>query len=264
METLNPVEKLPLSVVMTSSNNARDLPFSLGSVREWAAEIIVVINDCTDDTRVVAEQQGAIVHEHAWTNFRDQKNLALGHATQPWILGLDSDEAVSLELRQSITQLIHQNDPAVSGARFARTTWFLNRWIRHGEWYPDYCLRLFRRGLARWEGSEEHDAVALPGAITLAGDLLHVGFPDVLTHLRKTATFSETFLRQQTLAGKKWKFFDNVFRPLWRFFRCYILRRGFLDGFPGLIIAVNTAHYTFVRYNRLYERDYRRDPVPPA
>ena len=257
------MSKLPISVTMIARNAERQLPLSLAGLREWVAEIIVVVNDCTDRTEEVARSYGATVYQQPWTNRRDQKNVALGYATQPWILALDADEVVSETLREEIhRQLQGGGTEEWAGVEFPRKTWFLNRWITHGDWYPDYSLRLFQRGAARWGGSSEHDKIILQGKCKrLRGELLHYSFPTINASVDKITVFAEAFAREQQAAGKRWSLLNTLFRTGWRFFRGYCLRLGFLDGYPGLYIAVTTALYTFVRYSKVYELEQLA--VPP-
>jgi glycosyltransferase involved in cell wall biosynthesis len=256
------LEKIwPISVTMIARNGEALLPLSLGSVQAWVQEMIVVVNDCSDRTVAVAREYGAVVHEHAWTNRRDQKNIALSYATQPWVLALDMDEAVTFALRQQIEGLIKMDPSDVAGVDFPRKTWFLNRWITHGDWYPDYSLRLFRRDRAYWGGSSEHDKIVLDGRKhSLSGELLHYSFPTIMASIDKIPAFAEAFAREQHEAGRKWSGAETIFRTVWRFLRSYFLRRGFLDGYPGFYIAVTTALYTFVRYSKLYEIEHGKKP----
>ena len=141
----------------------------------------------------------------------------------------------------------------------ARKVWFLGRWITHGDWYPDRKLRLFRREKARWGGSPEHDRIELEGeTLVLDGDLHHFSFRDMSHYISKINGFADVFLERQRAAGERWSLAATVFRPWWRFFRAYVLRRGFLDGFAGFWIAVATAFFAFVRYSRKYE-DERKE-----
>ena len=130
-------EKLPLSLILIARNEAANLPRCLDSAASWCSEIVVVVNDCTDDTVAIAKRYGARVYEHAWQGHRDQKNIALDYATQPWILCIDADEEVSPALATSIQDFVRRDDPKFAGAYFARQVFFLGQWIRHGDWYPD-------------------------------------------------------------------------------------------------------------------------------
>jgi glycosyltransferase involved in cell wall biosynthesis len=226
----------------------------LPSVAGWVAEIVVVLNDTTDSSAEIAAIHGARVEHSPWIGYRDTKNVALGFATEPWVLALDADEEVSHALRREIESFFSGLHSRYAGARFARKTWFQGRWVMHGDWYPDRQLRLFRRDSGRWGGSPEHDKIELKGACAeMRGELHHFSNPTIASHISKINVFSDYFLKRQLERGVSWSAFAAVFRSVWRFVRAYILRLGFLDGFPGLLIAVSTFYSTFVRYSRLYE-----------
>lgn len=246
---------LPLSVSIVACNEEERLPRCLASVAGLAAEIIVLDSGSTDATRRIAADAGARVIHQEWLGYRDQKNAALTHCTQPWVLALDADEELSTSLRAEIEGFFAGGaDRTWHGASFPRKVWFLGRWITHGDWYPDRKLRLVRREGARWAGSPEHDFLEVDGPVTrFRSDLHHFSFPDTATFIRKINVFADEYLKRELAAGHRWSLAGNVTRPLWRFFRGYVLRRGFLDGFPGLWIAVGIAFQTFVRHSRTYE-----------
>jgi glycosyltransferase involved in cell wall biosynthesis len=253
-------EPLPISVVIVAKNEARNLPRCLASVQGWVAEIIVALNDTTDDSEVIAKKFGARVHTLPWQGYRDTKNAALALATQPWVLALDADEEISPALRAAIDAFFAGADQErFSGARFPRKVWFMNRWITHGDWYPDYSLRLFRRSAgqqkARWGGDAYvHEKVECAGPVTtLRGDLHHYTYDSVAEQQRKNTNYAELFARQRAEAGATVSPLGITSRSLWRFVRAYIFKGGFLDGFPGLVAALLIAHYTFLRYTYLYE-----------
>lgn len=246
---------LPLSVAIIASNEEDNLPRCLESLGGIAQEIILVHNNCTDRTVQIAKQYNATCFEETWHGHRDQKNIALGKTSQPWVLCLDADEALSPSLRNSILQFFkHCPTQEISGAKFNRLSRFMGKWIRHGDWYPDTKLRLVRADTGSWKGSREHDKLQVDGTVRhLEGDLLHYSYPTLTTFVEKTIYFSDIYLQRQLDAGKIWKLGNAVLRPLWRFFRAYIIRRGFLDGFPGFFIAAATAYMALVRHSRLYE-----------
>lgn len=256
-------EILPLSVVIVARNEAHNLPRCLASVRGWVAEIAVLLNGTTDGSRNVAERHGATVYEAEWRGYRDTKNLALSKATQPWALALDADEEVSPALRGGIEAFFHRSDrDTFAGARFPRKVWFIDRWITHGDWYPNLSLRLVCLGRARWGGDEfVHERVEADGPVaTLTGDLLHHSFPTLSSHVAKINLFADLFVKQQAARGGRFSLATAIFRPGWRFFRAYVLKLGFLDGYPGFYIAWATAFGAFVRYARLYELERRKEP----
>jgi glycosyltransferase involved in cell wall biosynthesis len=250
-------------VVIVARNEAHNLPRCLASVRGWVSEIVVLLNDTTDDSRAVATGYGAVVYESEWRGYRDTKNLALAKATQPWALALDADEEVSPALQAEIVAFFQRTDSGrFAGARFPRKVWFIDRWITHGDWYPDHCVRLFQRSRARWGGDEfVHEKVETDGPVaTLSGDLHHYSFPSLSSHVAKIIPYADLFVARQKARGGRFSSATAVFRPGWRFFRAYVIRLGFLDGYPGFYIAWANAFSAFVRYSRLYEAERRRDP----
>jgi glycosyltransferase involved in cell wall biosynthesis len=256
----------PLSVVIVARNEEKNLPRCLASVRGWVAEIVVVLNGTTDGSEAVARAAGAGVHHLAWQGFRDTKNAAVALAAHPWVLALDADEEVSPALRDAIMAFFAGGASSFAGARFPRKVWFLGRWITHGDWYPDLSLRLFHRDRARWGGDAfVHEKVECDGPVaTLRGDLHHYSFPTLSSHVAKINPFADLFVQQQQAKGGRFSVATAVLRPLWRFFRAYVLRLGFLDGFPGLYIAWATAFGAFVRYSRLYEAEHPSEPNKPV
>lgn len=251
---------LPLSLSIISCNEERNLRRCLESAADLASEVVIVDSGSTDGTLAIAREFGARVVHQDWLGHRDQKNVALGLCTQPWVLALDCDEELSPELRASILGFLGGGESErFEGAEMARKVFFLGRWITHGDWYPDRKLRLFKRDLAHWGGSPEHDRIELSrGEVKrLAGDLHHFSFRDMAHYISKINGFADVFVERQRTAGVRWSLAPTVLRPCWRFFRAYVLRRGFLDGFPGLWIAVATAFFAFVRYSRKFEDEQR-------
>ena len=254
---------LPLSVVIIARNEAANLPRCLASVQGWVTEIVIALNDTTDESEAVAKKYGAVVHHLLWQGYRDSKNAVLALAQQAWVLSLDADEEVSPGLRDALAAFLARPDrDQFAGARFPRQVWFIDRWIRHGDWYPDLSLRLLHRGQARWGGDAfVHEKVECDGPVaTLTGDLLHHSFPTLASHVAKINPFADLFVQQQQAKGKRFSVAAAIFRPGWRFFRAYVLKLGCLDGYPGFYIAWATAFGTFVRYSRLYEAENHRDP----
>lgn len=254
----------PVSAVIVARNEAHNLPRCLASVKGWVSELVVVLNNTTDNSAEIAHAHGAVVFETEWRGFRDTKNWANDRATQAWVLCLDADEEVSPALKAAIQEFFQeQGHHRFHGARFPRKVWFIDRWITHGDWYPDLSLRLFNRNHGRWGGDAfVHEKVEVNGAVaTLRADLHHYSFPSISSHVAKINPFADLFLQQRQAAGVQFSLSAAVFRPWWRFLRAYVLRRGFLDGFPGFYIAWATAFGALVRYSRLYEHA-RRCPPP--
>jgi glycosyltransferase involved in cell wall biosynthesis len=243
--------RLPISICMIAGAEASRIGLALESVAGWAAEIIVVINDdVTDGTDKIAGDRGARVFREPWKGHIAQKNSAAAKATQPWILGLDADEALSPGLRAEI-----QSAMAAPGGHaafcFPRCTSFCGRWIRHGDWYPDRQTRLWRRGHAEWGGINPHDKLIVSGSVgRLENDLMHDTAGTIDRHVTKLLAYTEIFSQAERPAG----ILELFIRPVWRFIRSYFLRLGFLDGWQGYYIAWITAFYTATRYAKLCER----------
>ena len=256
------MNKLPISVCVISGAEARRIGLALASVAEWTSEIIVVLNqEVSDGTDQIAASYGARVFRESWKGHIAQKNSALEKAAQPWILGLDADEAVSGELRDEILAL---PDSWSGRAAYScpRRTFFMGRWIGHGDWYPDRCARLWQRGKARWTGIDPHDCLRVDGPTgKLRRDLLHYSNADISSYVRKINYFADLYLQRQLAEKARWSAPAAIFRAQWRFVRAYFLRLGFLDGYPGFFIAASTAYSTLVRHSRLFEQS---QPGPPS
>lgn len=248
---------LPISVCLIAGNEAHRIRRALTSVFEWAAEIIIVLNaEVNDGTDRIAETYGAKVFREPWKGHIAQKNSAAQKATQPWILGLDADEEVSLQLRAEIQAQFA--DPAklepFQAFSFPRCTLFCGRWIRHGDWYPDRKTRLWRRGAGEWGGVNPHDKLIVNGAVSpLNHDLWHYSMEGLNHYTRKTISFSDLFVQNKQERGLQPSLAALVFRPWWRFVRSYFLRMGFLDGWQGYVIARMIAFETFLRYAKIQE-----------
>lgn len=248
----------PLSIAIISQNEEANLRRCLASAVGLASEIVIVDSGSTDRTPEIAAEFGARFVRQSWLGYTDQKNFCNSLCTQPWILALDCDEELSPELRDAIRAFFEKGgcDRFVA-AWMARRVWFLGRWIRHGDWYPDRKVRLFLKDKGRWEGhasSQVHERLVVDGAhTTLNGDLYHYSFKDMRHYLVKHVSYSDVFAEHEKKEGRSWSLLDALFRPWWRFFRAYVLRLGFLDGFPGFWIAISTAFFAFIRHGRKYE-----------
>ena len=242
---------------MISGAEAHRIRRTLDSVSGWVQEIIVVINDdVTDGTDQIALSYGAKVFREPWKGHIAQKNSAADKATQPWILGLDADEVVSPALRSEFAGLLAGNgrDGKAAAYSFPRCAFYCGRWIRHGDWYPDRQTRLWKRGQARWGGIDPHDKLLVDGAVEqLRQELLHYTAETINHQIVKTMKYADDFVRHCAEQNRTVTFIDLLARPVWRFWRAYLFRLGFLDGWQGLAIAWLTAFYTFLRYVRVRE-----------
>lgn len=251
--------QLPISVCMIAGNEAHRIRRALESVAGWAGEIVVVLNDgVNDSTDRIAESFGAKVFREPWKGFIGQKNSAAEKCSQPWLLNLDADEAVTPSLQTEIAAAVGASD-GPAAYEFPRCTFYCGRWIRHGDWYPDRQTRLWRRGQAQWGGTDPHATlVAKSRTGRLKADLLHHSMEDLNHLVSKTISYTDVFAMQKSEAGLRVGLATLWFRPAWRFGRSYFLRLGFLDGWQGFSIAWLGAFYTFLRYAKVRELESQK------
>jgi glycosyltransferase involved in cell wall biosynthesis len=258
------LKQLPISVCIIAGNEAARIRRALESVAGWTSEIIVVLNDDVNDgTDKIAESFGAKVFRESWKGHIAQKNSAAQKANSDWILGLDADEEISPELGDEIRKLFTEPEKlrVFAAFSFPRCTLYGGRWIRHGDWYPDRKIRLWRCGMGRWSGVDPHDKLIVQGRVgRLRSEMLHYSMEDLEHLVRKTLVYSDVFLRQQIEMGRKVSSLDVWGRPAWRFGRGYLLRLGFLDGWQGFHVAWMGAFYTFLRYARVLEEQHKTRP----
>ncbi len=240
----------PLSVVIITLNEEHNLPRCMQSA-SWAAEIVVVDSGSVDKTCALAKAAGARVLHHAWEGYGQQKNWAMGQVSQPWVLFLDADEEISLELREELLAFL--SDPgSYFGAELRRRTWFLGRWIMHGGWYPNRLIRLAKKDGARWTEPSVHECLEVSGPVKrMNGDLLHYTFRNVGENVATNIRFSRLGAEVARSRGEKGTLLRIVLKPLGKFLETYVWKRGFLDGFPGFVISINAAHSIFMKYVEL-------------
>jgi len=221
---------------------------------DFADEWIVVDSHSTDATRQIAAAFGARVIERDWAGWVEQKNFAVEQASHDWVLCLDADERLSPELRRSIEAALERDDDT-AGFEFSRLTRYMGRWIRHGGWYPDRKLRLFRRSSGRFEGRNPHDRVRVNGRVErLAGDILHDPFRSLSDHIRTIDRYTTVAAEEKHARGVRASLVDLTLRPWGKFVRMYLLKRGLFDGLPGFVVAVTGAFYVFLKYAKLRAR----------
>lgn len=238
-----------ISAVIITFNEEGRLPAALDSLRGVADEIVVVDSYSSDRTAEIARQAQATVYQNHFEDYGQQKNFALQKASHEWILNLDADERVSPELQKAIAELKKKKIPGnVAAFAIKRKTFYLGRWIRHSGWYPDKKVRLFRKSGSAWQG-RIHERLQVTGDIaSLSGAILHFTYRDISDHVRRLNCYS-TFLAEEIVRQKKKCLALRLFiLPPVTFFRHYVWRLGFLDGFPGLVIATVSSWGTAMKY----------------
>jgi glycosyltransferase involved in cell wall biosynthesis len=238
--------------VVITRNEEERLPSCLGSLT-WADEIVVVDAESTDRTVEVAREFTDRVVVRPWPGFAAQKNFAAAQARGDWVLSVDADEEVSDELREEIRRLL-AGAPAAAGYAVPRRNMFWGRWIRHGGLYPDWQVRLFRRGRGRFVERSVHESVEVTGEVRrLGGPLIHRSYEDVAQFLERADRYSTLASGDLARAGARVGPAALVFRPVGRFLGMYVLRGGFLDGVPGFLLAGLYAYYVFIRSAKVWE-----------
>ncbi len=238
-----------LSVILITKNEAANIRDCLESAA-WADEIIVVDSGSTDDTVAICKELGAQVHEHDWPGFGIQKNRALEYATKDWVLSLDADERVTPELRAELIQAMQGK--SAQGFYLPRLSQFCGRFVHHSGWYPDYVLRLFRRGAGKFSDSLVHESVLLTGRTAkLRNPLLHFSYRTTGDVERKVAHYSTAAAQQMFQSGRRSNWLDASIRGGWAFVRTYVLRLGVLDGSAGWNVARMNARTTYWKYRKL-------------
>lgn len=246
-----PATRQPLSVAIITLNAAAQLEACLQSVR-FADEVVVVDSGSTDGTPALAERHGARVIHQNWLGFGPQKQFAVEAARHDWVLCLDADERVTPALRAAMENALE--NPSTAAFRFPRCNRFLGRYLRHGEGYPDWSLRLFDRRQARWSNDAVHEKVEANGSVAdLNGDLLHDSAESLATYLTKQNRYTTLAAEMALAAGKRASFGRIAFSPLLRFVKFYFIRQGFRDGLPGLIHIAIGCFNSFMKYSKMLE-----------
>jgi len=253
-----------ISATIITLNEETHLARCLESLRGVADEIIVVDSGSQDSTREIAESHGARFLVHPWTNYSDQKNFATTRAAHEWILSVDADECLSACLRDAILDLKQGSATAAVAYSFPRKALYLGRWISHSGWYPDYKTRLYRKEKAYWVGEFVHEKLAVDGETQrVEADLLHYSCQSVKDHAQSLDRYTSLAARDLHARGEHCSLSQVVGSPLAAFFRAYLLRAGFLDGFQGCLIACFAAYYNFLKYAKLWELERQSENSAP-
>jgi glycosyltransferase involved in cell wall biosynthesis len=241
-----------LSAAVITWNEEQRLRGCLETVT-WADEIIVVDAESSDATVAIARQFTDRIWVRPWPGFAEQKNFALEKATGDWILALDADERVTPELRRRIQQILADGGSA-DGYAVPRKNLFGGAWVRHGGLYPDFQLRLFRRGAGRFVHDAVHESVRVTGRVERVREpLVHHSYRGLEDFVARSNRYSSLAARDWIRHGRRVGAAGLIFRPLGRFVSMYIVRLGFLDGWRGFVLAVLYAHYVFLRMAKAWE-----------
>ena len=267
--------KIPLSVVVITLNEEKNIERCLKSA-SFADECVVLDSGSQDRTQERARNLGARVFQEPWKGFGPQKRRAAELARNDWILSIDADEVVTVQLEEEIRERIlnsnsnsssnsssNSNSGLSSGSRqglnpqtayrLPRRSFYLGRWIRYGGWYPDYQTRLFHRHHSQWDDRIIHEKVEAMHTEKLHAPLGHFVFRDLAHQVATNNHYSTLQARELQAKGKRFSLLKLLFKPGTKFFECYIFKLGFLDGMPGFIIAVGAAYSVFIRWAKIWE-----------
>jgi glycosyltransferase involved in cell wall biosynthesis len=249
-----------LTVTVITRDEAANIAACLASVA-WADELLVVDSGSTDETVAIARRHSARVEARPWPGYSAQRNDAASLASHDWILSVDADERIPPELAAEIQALL-ASEPARRGYRMPRVTWYLGRWIRGTDWYPDYQLRLYDRRAGRWTERRVHESLALDGdAGLLRHELQHFPYRDISHHLATIDRYTTLAAEQSAGEGPGVSLARIIVHPPFAFLRNYVLRRGFTQGAAGLLVSVLNSYYVFLKMAKAWELNSRRGPT---
>ena len=253
-----------ISATVITLNEELNLPRCLESIRPIVDEMVVVDSGSTDRTEEIARRFGARWVVEPWRGYVGQKNLAMDLATHRWILSLDADEAVSPPLAIELNGI--KQTPvvdAVSGFSMPRCVHYDGRWIRHGDWYPDRLVRLFRKDRARFAGGRVHERLEVDGSVQpLSNDLFHFSFRDAEDHWARCERYAALWAESQWELGRRASAIDPWTHAGFRWIRGYLLRGGWRDGRQGLRIANLSAREVALKYRLLRQFSSSKRPHP--
>jgi (heptosyl)LPS beta-1,4-glucosyltransferase len=222
----------------------------------WADEIVVVDSNSTDRTMEIAQRYTPHIFNREFRGYKDKHEFSDAQTTGDWIFWIDADERLTPELKNAIAALrLRDPETMPAGFRIARRTFYLDRWIKHSGWYPDYQMRLYRGADSYWDGVAPHETARVHGRVeTLSGELLHYTKSSLSEHHNLIDSYTSLAAEHLYTQGKPSGWGDLTFRPFFAFLRTYFLKQGFRDGRQGLMIAIFTAYGVFLRYAKIWEK----------
>lgn len=242
---------MSVTATVITLNEAAHIQACLATL-SWADEVIVVDSGSTDGTAELARAAGASVIVRDWPGYAAQKDFAASQARHDWIVSVDADERITPELAAEIRTVVAQPGDKV-GFRVPRITFHLGRWIRTTDWYPDYQLRVYDRRHASWAKRRVHESVTPRGPIgQLTCNLQHYAYRDLAHHHETMQRYTTLAAQQMYEEGRRGSALALLLHPAAAFLRNYVLKRGFMDGAPGLIISAMNAHYVFLKFAKLW------------
>ncbi len=243
--------KVPLSVVIVTKDEERNIEAALQSVSRFS-EIIIIDDFSTDSTISIARKYTDNIFQIKWQGYARQKQSGIDKASMPWVLVLDADERVTEELADEIRTIIESS--SCNAFYIPRKNFFLGRWIRHGGWWPDYTLRLFRKDSAHMEQREVHEKIVAYGKTAYCKNPMeHYTYREISGYIKKMDVYSSLAATELHQKGVSARLYQLVLKPPVTFLRMFLFQQGFRDGFHGFVLAVLYSLYTFLKYLKLWE-----------
>lgn len=247
-------DKPKISAVIVCYNEEQNIERCLKSLN-WSDEIVIVDSLSTDGTVELCKKYTTRIYQREWPGYVQQKGYAVSLAKNEWVFSLDSDEVVTEELRDELLTRLSEDKNEFDGYYVRRHTFYLNRWIDHGGWYPDYKLRLFKKSEVFYGGENPHDKYFVNGKTAkLKGEIEHYTYRDISDQLSTIDRFSEIASEGLYRKNSRFALVKMLFKPPVSFLETYIYKLGFLDGLAGFIISVLTSYYIFIKYAKLWEK----------
>ncbi len=245
-----------ISAFLVCCNEERNIRRALDSIK-WCDEIVVIDSGSTDETLSICREYTDKIITRQWPGYVEQKRFGLSQCSNEWVFNIDADEEVSSDLRDDVLQVLsNRNEWAqhIKGYEIPRVVFYLGRWWRKGGWYPEYRLRLVRKDDCEWAGTDPHERATVNGQVArLKGELLHYTYHDMADHVRSLNSHSSVAAMSMFEKGKRTSLLKIAFGPPARFIKFFLVRRGFLEGIAGLIVAHFEAYYVFLKYAKLWE-----------
>jgi (heptosyl)LPS beta-1,4-glucosyltransferase len=252
-----------ISCAIVVYNEERNIDECLDSAK-WMDEIVVVDAYSQDKTVEICRKFTTCIHQRPWNGFGEQKNFSIDHSTSDWVFILDADERISPALREEIEAILTARESAGPVAySLPRKNYYYGKWIRWAGCYPDCQLRLFRRGVGKLDDAEPHNKFVFQGkAAYLTGALDHYTERTIADHFRKFNNFTTLAAKERGKTKQSVYWYDLTFRPVFTFWKYYVMRQGFREGMHGFLICVFASMYTFVKYAKLW--DLTRQAAPQS
>lgn len=245
-----------LSVAIITYNEEKNIRDCILSCRDLADEIVILDSDSTDKTREISISYPEVrFSSQKFKGHVEQKNDAISLCKNEWVLSLDADERLSEELKESVRKFLESpEDRELNGLKVSRLTFHMGRFIRFSGWYPQTKFRIFRKNKAKWIGENPHDYLSVEGqGKKIPGDILHYSFQDLSQQVDTINKFSSIVAFTRWKKKKRFSLLRTLVKPFVKFVEIYLFKFGFLDGFPGFVIAISSAYSTFLKEAKVFE-----------